>query len=104
MNETNHQLDRLLKAAARAPQGEVAPASFAMETRVMAAWRAGRSGEDVMALISWFRRAVACGCLVMIVSLAWGYNSISSSQADMASNSNEPISIADSALTVALNQ
>ncbi|MDB6122608.1 MAG: hypothetical protein JWQ71_1601 [Pedosphaera sp.] len=103
MNETNHQLDRLLKAAARAPQGEVAPASFAMETRVMAAWRVGRSGEDVMALISWFRRAVACGCLVMVVSLAWGY-SISSSQTDTANNSNEPISIADSALTMALNQ
>jgi hypothetical protein len=103
MNQTKHQLDRLLKAAARAPQGEVAPASFALETRVMAAWRSTGSTGDTMMLISWFRRAVACACLVMLASLAWGY-SVSNSPADTASSGNEPIAIADTALTVALNQ
>jgi hypothetical protein len=75
MNEGNQQLDRLLKAAARAPQSVIAPASFALEARVMAGWRSARSTEDAVMLISWFRRAVVCACLVMLLSLVWSYNS-----------------------------
>lgn len=72
MNSSDHPLDRLLKSAARAPKSAPGPAPFAVEARVLAAWRAARNDEGDF-LIGWFRRATLCACTLAVVSLAWNY-------------------------------
>lgn len=75
MNPSNDPLDRLLKSAARAPKAEPGPASFALEARVLAAWRTTRN-DDGDFLLGWFRRATLCACALAVASLAWNYRAL----------------------------
>ncbi|EEF59893.1 hypothetical protein [Pedosphaera parvula] len=103
MKQNDNQLDRLFRAAARSPRMEVGAPSFKLEAQVLAGWRSLQPGEDMTMLIVWFRRAVACACLLMLLSLAWNYSDRSGSN-DRAGETADAFSIADSAVTLALNQ
>jgi len=71
MNREEHILKRLLKAAGR-PQRETPVAMpFPMEARILADWRSSATVEDWTGMVSYFRRAVACAVLVMVVSIGW---------------------------------
>lgn len=72
-------LNRLLRAAARAPQQEVPALSWATETRVLAAWRANRATRDDTALLNVLRRGLAFACALMLVSLTLSLTQVSRS-------------------------
>jgi hypothetical protein len=97
MKENRDPLDRLLQSAARAPRPVPSGPSFALESRVMAAWRSASSPDEGAWLVCWLRRATALACLVVLLSGAWNYREDSLSTTDV-------VTLTDSALQVASNQ
>ncbi|MDB6064456.1 MAG: hypothetical protein JWR26_664 [Pedosphaera sp.] len=76
MNPIDRCLNRLFKAASGAPKAQSGAATFTLETRVMADWRAKLSEEGGDFLLAWFRRAAICACLLAVASLAWNYQQL----------------------------
>lgn len=74
MNNVDGELNRLLKAAAAAPAKSPEAAGFALETRVLGAWRGTARADNGEFLVSWFRRAAICGCVLAVASLAWNHH------------------------------
>ncbi len=68
MKASRDPLDRLLKSAAHAarPAGEL---SFAVETRVLASWRAGGLDDTVGALLPLFRRGLALAGVLSVLAV-----------------------------------
>jgi hypothetical protein len=99
MRENRDPLDRLLQSAARAHAWHRVPPepSFALESRVMAAWRAASFADEGAWLVCWLRRATAVACLVVLVSGAWNYREASQATTDV-------VALTDTALQVASNQ
>jgi hypothetical protein len=97
MKANRDPLDRLLESAARAPRPVPSEPSFALESRVMAAWRAASSTDEGAWLVRWLRRATALACLVVLVSGAWNYREASQATTDV-------VALTDTALQVASNQ
>jgi len=73
MNECDCQLDKLLRAAARAPNRPAEPPSPALEAAVLARWRGARNEDDPAPLFLLFRRATVFAMLLMALSGAWNY-------------------------------
>ena len=71
MNRDEHILKRLLKAAGQSRRETPDVMPFATETRILAGWRSAAPGEDWLGLARFFRRAVVCAVLVMVVSIGW---------------------------------
>jgi hypothetical protein len=74
MKPLDRSLQKLLDAAGRAPKETPAPMSFALEARVLAGWRSLEPQEDVT-LISFLRKAVALGSVIMILSIGASWSS-----------------------------
>lgn len=81
MKPNNDPLDRLLKAAARAGGAESRAATFTLEARVLASWRAAR-GDDGEVLLTWLRRAAICAGVLAVAGLAWNYHDLNHSGGD----------------------
>lgn len=97
MNSTQHQLNRLLAAAARAPRALSDEVPFALEAKVMASWRrlpAG-AGEIPHLLLPFLRRAAVCACLLMLLSIAFSYR-------DIIAGENVEATLANSAVDLSL--
>jgi len=73
MKPLDGQLARLLKAAA-APVKPPGAAVFALEARVLGAWRSRAQSDNGEFFVAWFRRAALCGCALALASLAWNYH------------------------------
>lgn len=71
MHALDHQLDRLLKAAALSPREIPAGAPYGFATRVLAQCA---PVPDFDATGAAFRYALAIGCALMLVSVAVGYH------------------------------
>lgn len=69
----DHDLGRLIKAAAQAGPAPATGPSFALESRILSQVRSGASEEPFTLLLPVFRRAVALACVVMICSLTLNY-------------------------------
>ena len=90
MNPNDDQLDRLFKAAARARASESRAATFTLEARVLASWRATRAdGGEV--LLTWLRRAAICAGVLALASLAWNYH-------DLTRAGGDELAVADAAM------
>jgi hypothetical protein len=88
MKPVDEQLDRLMKSAAQAPRPEAGEASFALESRVLAHWRASLRSEVGEFYVLWFRRATIGAGLLAVASLAWNYHSFTPrSSAEMVADS-----------------
>ncbi len=88
MKPVDEQIDRLLKAASRAPKAAAGDPPFGMETRVLAHWRASLGTDAADFLVIWFRRATICAGILAILSLAWNYHNISEhSSAELVADS-----------------
>ena len=68
-------MQKLLDAAAQAPQPAPEPMAFATEARVLADWRSSQTQEDAT-LVNFLRKAVALGSVIMILSIgaSWSAN------------------------------
>ena len=70
MNPVDRQLDRLLKAAATAPERGAEAPSLAVERRVLSEWRARRGATgDWSELLAVFRRGLAFATLVAVAAI-----------------------------------
>jgi hypothetical protein len=78
MKATDESLQRLLKAAAKAPP-ENAAAPLGLETCVLAHWRAARTDGDSAFLFAFLRRATLSASLVLLLSAAWSLSRPSAS-------------------------
>lgn len=91
-------LDRLLRAAAKAPEEPAPEAPFGFDTRVVALARAGNgSTTDVADLTRFLRRTGVIAFAVLVLAGAAGYRQFSETVAFTAPQTNE-YAIADSAI------
>lgn len=73
MKPTDQSLERLFKAAARAPRPAPEPLPCPLETRVLAEWRSLAREDEFAWLAGLFRRAVICAGVVMLLSIFWSH-------------------------------
>jgi hypothetical protein len=71
MKTTNQTLQRLLRAAAKAPAEPAAAPPFGLETRVLAQWRAAGMDDESVSLLAFLRHAMFSAALVLVLSAAW---------------------------------
>jgi hypothetical protein len=97
MNSLDRQLDCLMQSAARAPRALPTEPSFAMESRVLGYWRRLPTGAGDLAqvLLPLLRRAALCACLLMLLSLAFGYEAL-------LTVDNDEVTLANSAVDLTL--
>jgi hypothetical protein len=99
MSQLDHQLERLLRSAARAPHPDVSPLSYATQTRALAAWRAARSeGLNQIPLQTWRAGLVAA---FAAASLAVGLSFAASTRFDP--DESDPYIASDPGLAVAFS-
>ena len=77
MKSATEQLTRLLKAAAGAPAVGIDSPSPFIENRIIAQWRSGLAAEELFSPVLFFRRALACAFVVMVIAFAWSYRDLS---------------------------
>lgn len=99
MKPIDNQLNRLFKAAAQAPKAASEPPSFALETRVMGAWKSSWRGESGDVFVAWFRRAAVGACVLAMASLAWNFHNFTNGDRGIG----EELAIADSSMQTGLN-
>ena len=73
MKPVDADLDRLLRAAAAAPETEPLMAPFGFATRVVALWRAQGNGNGLRAFRRLFQRVIAGAALVTICASLGAY-------------------------------
>lgn len=94
----NDAIDRLLRAAAKAPVDAPAEAPFGFETRVVASWRSGGSaGDDVAEITRFLGRAGAIGLAVLLLAGVAAYRQFRDQEFLAGPQTNE-YAIADSAI------
>jgi len=71
MSDLDSQLDKLFKAASRAPRETSCELPYGFETRVLAAWAASPAEE--ISLLAFFQRALLACLAVMALTLAYSY-------------------------------
>ena len=76
MPKNDHQLRRLLKAAASPPPRVSGAVPFALETRVLGQWRSSPAAGPSEFPAGLFRWGVTAAGLVMLVSIALNYRAI----------------------------
>ncbi len=96
-------LQRLLQAAARAPEEELPnEMPFGFDTRVLAQWRATRGGE-LAELRHLLRRVIALSLVVIALGGAGAWHELSQPE-ELGENLNDQYAIADSAIGNAFDQ
>ena len=78
MNPIDNQLDRLFRSAAQGQPSPVSEAPFGLETRALAAWRAGRSTETGFWDMALLMRGLIVAGLITAVSFLPALNSTES--------------------------
>ena len=96
MNRPDLQLDRLLRAAAGAPQASSDEVPYGFATRVLASWRA--QGKTELVVVSRFlRRVVLLSLGVIILATAGVCHDLYQSD-DLSEAATDEYAIADSAI------
>ena len=88
-------LDRLLRAAAKAPDEPAPETPFGFETRVLASWRSGREMVNEADLTRFLRRTGVIAFAVLALASAAAYRQFAENVAFAAAQTNE-YAIADS--------
>ena len=100
MNDLDRQFGRLLRNAATVPKSDDGPVlPFAVEARVLAAWRAGRAGRadgsgEIAGLLRFFRYGFACACAIAIVAVGLSWRGVQSEATDEFALSNAEMNVA----------
>ena len=74
MNSIDSCWERLVRAAAAVPPSLPSGAPFALETRVLAAWR--RGPEPDRAFLPVVQRATLCACAIIVITVAMTFHSL----------------------------
>lgn len=71
-NKSEHDLKRLLRAAARASREAGHEVPLHLERRVLAVWRSGGTAvDDFFSPLPLYRRALALACALVLAALAY---------------------------------
>jgi hypothetical protein len=73
MKAHDRQLQRLLEAAACVTSPPTGDVPFALEARLLAAWRSRPTPDEGVALLHLVRQGLAWACALMLVSTALSY-------------------------------
>ncbi|HEX3799184.1 MAG TPA: hypothetical protein VH413_10825 [Verrucomicrobiae bacterium] len=84
MKQPDEPLNRLFKAAAAASTPAPGAARFAVEARVLGAWRGLAQNDGAQYLVAWFRRAALCGFAIALLTVAWNLQHPNRSGAELA--------------------
>jgi hypothetical protein len=76
MTNTDALLKRLLKAATAAPRPETSETPFALEARVLSAWRSSRSADDWAGLLKFLRVGLSFASVLTLAIIALGLRDI----------------------------
>jgi hypothetical protein len=68
MNPLDDQLDRLVRAAGQVRSAPAAAPAYGLETRVLAAWRSGSSGETGFWDVGLLTRGLILASVIMAIS------------------------------------
>ncbi|MBK7998142.1 MAG: hypothetical protein IPK15_05270 [Verrucomicrobia bacterium] len=83
MNESEHDLNRLLRSAAKAPKETPDGPSPALEQRILAQWRSGAEAvEEWFTHLPLYRRALVVACGLTLVALIVYFPDITGDSAD----------------------
>ncbi len=83
MKSSDQMLRQLLAAAKAAPAAAPEPISPHLQTRVLAHWRAGATGQDSWAgLAAVLRGALFCAGVAMALTVAWSYGELTDASDD----------------------
>lgn len=94
MNKSDHDLNRLIQAAAQAPRDVPAEVPFDLERRVLALWRSGAAAVDeFFSPLPLYRRALAFACVLVVVALAFHCWELSQQPSDEVVIINSPVSL-----------
>ena len=97
-------LDRLLRAAANAPEEPAPEAPFGFDTRVVASWRSGKkSATDVADLTRFLRRTGVIAFAILALASVAAYRQFAEDAAFSAPQTNE-YAIADSAIQMEFSE
>jgi len=99
MSHIDRNLDRLLRAAAKAPRPEPAELSYATQMRTLAAWRAARAANaEFGPLYAWRTGlATAFGTAVLAVGLSFA------ASRNIDADVNDPYVVSDPGFAVAMS-
>jgi len=95
MRKMDAELNRLLRAAAAAPETEPTEAPFGFDTRVVANWRAHRSNGNGMRAVTWMLRRVVAGALLVTICASAGAYWQFSENSELAEPTANAYAIAD---------
>ncbi len=93
MKATNDLLKRLFKAAASVPRPEPGAPSFALEARILVAFRASRAGEWD-SLLRFLRVGLGFASVLMVVIIALSLHGIAKEPADEFAMPNVALNLA----------
>lgn len=82
MNHLDQSLNRLFKAAARAPREDNPALPFAVAAQTLACWRSSTALDETVFLAPLFRRAVIWAGVVMFMSIVWSRFDVRDDPAD----------------------
>ena len=83
MNESEHDLNRLLRSAASAPQDTPSGPSPRLEQRILAQWRnRAEAVEEWFTHLPLYRRALVVACALALAALAVFFQDITGDFAD----------------------
>ena len=95
MNSPNQVILRLLDGAARAPRPTACEVPLTVQYKVLAHWRglAAAPGDIAHLLFPLLRRAALCACLLMLLSIVFGYHAILSGDVDEMTLANSAVDL-----------
>ena len=94
MNESEHDLKRLLHSAAQVPQDLPSGPSPALEQRIIACWRnRAEAVEEWFTHLPLYRRALVAACALALVALAVYFQDLTQEPADDVEIINTPVSL-----------
>lgn len=92
MKTTQQDLDRLFRAAAAAPEDDLAAMPYGFDTRVLAL--SAGAGEDDASMLPLFRAGLAFACVLLVVTTALSLRGLQESAQDEIAASNAIVRLA----------
>jgi len=94
MNKSEHDLNRLLRSAAQAPQDISTEAPYALEQRVIARWRhRAEAVEEWFSLLPLYRQALLLACVLALAALVIYFRDLTQDPTDDVVIINSPVSL-----------
>ncbi len=94
MNDSHHNLNRLIRSAAQAPREIPTEPSHGLEQRVLARWRnRAEAVEEWFSLLPLYRRALLVACFLALAALCFYFPDLTQKPTDDVVIINSPVSL-----------